>query len=223
MNASQISEIINHIKATLQKHAPRTLLGNLKEELSKPFKVLIATILSHRTRDEVTLVAVKRLFSKYPNTEALSLARRNDVELLIKPVGFYRVKARRIIEVAGIIVNRFCGRVPDKMEELLTLPSVGRKTANAVLAFGFNKPSLIIDTHAHRITNRLGLVKTRHPDETEMELREKIDERYWQPLNELLVPFGKVICKPIKPLCQLCLLTSVCDYFNLLKQSITKE
>ncbi|MEM3530961.1 MAG: endonuclease III [Nitrososphaerales archaeon] len=204
----------------LQKHAPKTLLGYLKEELSDSFKVLVATILSHRTRDEVTSVAVKKLFSKYPNAKALSLAKHSDVELLIRPVGFYRVKARHIIEVAQIIINRFDGRVPDKMEELLTLPSVGRKTANAVLAFGFDKPSLIIDTHAHRITNRLGLVKTRHPDETEMELREKIDERYWQPLNELLVPFGKVICKPINPLCQICMLKDICNYFNSLKRGM---
>lgn len=209
-----IGEVISLIKKMLRKLSlEKTALERLKEaEERDPFKVLIATILSHRTLDEITVQAAQRLFSACKSVEDLAEADVRRIEELIKPVGFYRVKARRIKEISKILMEKFRGRVPSNMDELLSLPSVGRKTANAVIAFGFGKPAVIVDTHAHRIANRLGLVKTLTPEKTEAELRRTVDERYWPDLNDLLVPFGKAICRPIRPKCSLCLLRRACQY-----------
>ncbi|MCP8322633.1 MAG: endonuclease III [Candidatus Methylarchaceae archaeon HK02M2] len=185
-----------------------------------PFKILIATILSQRTRDENTKKAVQKLFSVYKGMKEISEADEKVIQELIRNAGFYRVKAKKIKEVSKILMERFNGKVPSDFENLISLPSVGRKTANCVLVYGFGKAAIPVDTHVHRITNRLGIVHTKSPEETELELMEIIDKKYWLEFNELLVKFGQSVCKPIKPRCYLCLLKHLCEYYKL---NINKE
>jgi endonuclease-3 len=179
-----------------------------------PFKVLISTILSQRTRDENTRKAASALFKVYKNAEELSKGDPDIIEQLIRPAGFYRVKTQKIREVASIIFNKYSGRVPEDLEKLTQLPGVGRKTANCVLVYGFAKPAIPVDTHVHRISNRIGLVKTKTPEQTEIGLREIVDRRYWLVLNELFVRFGKKICRPIGPRCETCSLTKICRHYH---------
>jgi len=201
------------VSASTDKRA--TALAELREvEESDPFKVLIGTVLSHRTRDESTSKATESLFSVYHTPQELANARVNQVRELIRSVGFYNVKSRNVIKVARQIVTDFNGKVPDDMESLLSLHAVGRKTANCVLVYGFNKPAIPVDTHVHRIANRLGLVKTKTPEETEEELTKSVPRKYWLQLNELFVRFGQTTCKPIGPKCATCLLKSGCDYYR---------
>ena len=190
-----------------------------RQEKNDPFKVLIATILSHRTRDEKTSQAVKDLFSVYHNAQELANGDLAIIQKLIKPVGFYRVKANRLREVSKILMERYGGGVPDRMEDLLELPSVGRKTANCVLVYAFKKPAIPVDTHVHRISNRLGLVKTKTPEMTEMRLREVVSEKYWLDLNDVFVSFGQAICKPIGPRHEVCRLKPYCPYYKRLARS----
>jgi endonuclease-3 len=178
-----------------------------------PFRVLIATVLSHRTKDPVTAKASTRLFAKYPGPKQLAKANTRTISLLIKPVGFYKTKAKTIKRIAKIILEKYGGKVPDDMDLLLELPSVGRKTANCVLVYGFKQPAIPVDTHVHRIFNRLGVVKTKTPEETELELTLIVDKRDWLPLNEVFVKFGQLICKPIGPKCSVCPLTDRCKWY----------
>lgn len=192
-----------------------TALRELHEaENGSPLSILIGTILSARTRDENTSAVVKELFSKYKTARALAGAKVSDVEKIIKRTGFYRVKSRRIIEVASIIDSKFSGQVPRKMEELLTLPGVGRKTANCVLVYAFDEPAIPVDTHVHRISNRLGIVKTKMPEDTELELIEKIPRKYWTRINDTFVMYGQNICKPISPMCSVCQIKRECNYYK---------
>jgi endonuclease-3 len=184
-----------------------------------PFRSLIATVLSQRTRDEVTDKVAGRLFVKYGNPEALSHADEEVVMDIIKEVGFFRVKAPRIIEIARIINNDLNGMVPSDMEKLLLLPGVGRKTANCVLVYGFGINAIPVDTHVHRISNRLGFVSTKTPDETEMELRMTLPKKYWKNINELLVRFGKDICRPLGPKCMECPVRDLCPAGKQAKSS----
>lgn len=187
------------------------------------FHVLIGTLLSQRTRDMNTDKAAKHLFSKFPTAEKLSKASTKEIEELIKPSGFYKVKAERIKEIAKKISQKYGGKVPEDMEELVKLPGVGRKTANCVLVYGFGKPAIPVDTHVHRITNRLGLVKTKKPEETEMELMKVIPKKYWTIINELLVKHGQGICKPVKPLCSCCPLLKHCTYGKIYITQMQKK
>ncbi len=175
-----------------------------------PFRVLIATVLSQRTRDEVTDRAAERLFKKYGTSGELARANIVDIEELIRDVGFYHIKAPRVKEIARIIDNDLKGKVPSDLESLLLLPGVGRKTANCVLVYGFGKEAVAVDTHVHRISNRLGLVNTGTPEETETELRRILPKRHWKHINELLVRFGQDICRPIGPKCSLCPVFDFC-------------
>lgn len=179
-----------------------------------PFRVLIATVLSQRTRDRVTAQASSRLFAKFPDARHLSGANVRTVSRLIKPVGFYKTKARRIREISRIILDRYEGKVPDDVDELLKLPSVGRKTANCVLVYGFRKPAIPVDTHVHRIFNRIGVVDTRTPEKTEMELVHLVDKRDWLDLNDVFVKFGQLVCKPIGPKCPTCPLHDRCKWYR---------
>lgn len=179
-----------------------------------PFRVLIATVLSQRTKDAVTALASSRLFKEFPDPASLSRAKVPTVSRLIKPVGFYKTKAKRIKEIAGIIVDKYGGRVPETMEELLELPSVGRKTANCVLVYGFRRPAIPVDTHVHRIFNRIGVVTTRTPEETEGELTRLVDRRDWLDLNDVFVKFGQLVCKPIGPKCPVCPLNDRCTWYS---------
>ena len=195
-----------------------TALRELHEaETGGPFSILIGTILSARTKDESTTKVVKVLFSKYKNAKELANAKLKDVEKIIKSIGFYHVKSKRIIEVAKIIDKKYKGIVPDDLDSLVALPGVGRKTANCVLVYAFEKPAIPVDIHVHRISNRLGLVKTRNPEETALELMEKIDKKYWIEINDTFVMYGQNICKPISPMCDVCKIKKECKYYKTTK------
>ncbi|MBR6024533.1 MAG: endonuclease III [Methanobrevibacter sp.] len=177
-----------------------------------PYRVLVRTILSQRTRDENTDQATSNLFSKYKDIYEVVEAPTDDVQELIKPAGFYRVKAGRIQEVSQILIDEYGGEVPNTLEELVKLPGVGRKTANCVLVFAFELPAIPVDTHVHRISNRMGLVNTKTPDETEIELSKIAPKDLWIKLNDLMVQFGQNICKPTSPQCEMCPVNYLCDY-----------
>jgi endonuclease-3 len=176
-----------------------------------PFRVLISCILSLRTQDKVTGDASARLFRLAASPGKLAEVPVGKIEKAIYPVGFYRVKAKRIKEISRTIIKKYQGRVPDTIEELLTLDGVGRKTANLVVTLGYDKDGICVDTHVHRITNRWGLIKTRTPHETEFALRGILPVRYWKQLNGTLVAFGQGICKPISPLCSHCAIYISCS------------
>ncbi|WP_405322919.1 endonuclease III domain-containing protein [Methanobrevibacter sp.] len=177
-----------------------------------PYKVLIRTILSQRTRDENTDQAANALFDVYPDIYAVADAPVEHVQELIKPAGFYRVKAARILEVSRILIDQYGGEVPREMDEMLKLPGVGRKTANCVIVFAFQDAAIPVDTHVHRISNRWGIADTKEPEETEVVLMEKVPKELWVDLNDLMVQFGQTICRPIGPQCDKCPLTDLCEY-----------
>ncbi len=192
-----------------------TALKELREaETEGPFSILIGTILSARTRDENTTKVMKNLLSHYKSPETLSSAKVKEVEKIIKPIGFYHVKAKRIIKVASIINSQYGGNVPDDFEKLIELPGVGRKTANCVLVYAFDKPAIPVDTHVHRISNRLGLVRTKAPEDTEKELMKKIPKKYWLEINDTFVMYGQNICKPVSPMCDVCKIKRKCNYYK---------
>jgi endonuclease-3 len=176
-----------------------------------PYRVLIGCVLSLRTKDEVSYPATDRLFQRAANPAEMLRLRASTISRLIYPVGFYRTKARQIREISRQILDRFGGTVPGDLDELLTLPGVGRKTANLVVTLAFNKPGICVDTHVHRISNRLGWVHTPTPEKTEFALREILPRRYWIVINELLVRHGRETCKPISPLCSHCVIRDDCS------------
>ena len=176
----------------------------------EPFKVLVSTVISLRTKDEVTSHASRRLFGRADTPESLSKMKEEEIRQLIYPAGFYRTKARNLREIARILVFRYAGKVPREMDELLSLPGVGRKTANLVRNMGYDLPGICVDTHVHRISNRLGWVSTRNPHETETALEKILPERYWIGINGLLVRFGQRVCTPLSPHCSLCPLAGQC-------------
>lgn len=184
------------------------MLGHFGQD--DPWQTLIATILSARSRDETTEVVARELFRVYPDCNSLARAPVRAVEKLVKRTGFYKTKARRIIEVSRLLMERYGGKVPSEMEALLELPGVGRKTASCVLVYAFGTPAIPVDTHVHRISNRLGWVRTRTPEKTEEALRKWIDSSDWLDINDLLVFHGKTICKPIRPLCSICSVEAHC-------------
>ena len=175
-----------------------------------PFQVLISCLLSLRTKDQVTLQASERLFARARTPQQLLSIPTHSIERLIYPVGFYRTKARRIHQICQHLLGRFFGKVPEQLEELLSLPGVGRKTANLVVTLGFNRLGICVDTHVHRISNRLGYVQTRTPEQTEMALRKKLPSRYWIRYNDLLVSFGQSLCRPVSPWCSRCPIERLC-------------
>lgn len=176
-----------------------------------PFKVLVSCILSLRTQDRTTAKASGRLFSLASTPSELASLSVEQIQDSIYPVGFYKVKAERLKEAGETITNRYHGKVPDSIDELLNLKGVGRKTANLVVTLGYNKYGICVDTHVHRITNRLGYVETKTPEKTEFALREKLPQAYWKEINGLLVAFGQGICKPVSPHCSTCSLYDLCD------------
>jgi len=196
----------------LKRDYPQTFFSR-----QKPFNVLISTILSQRTKDENTIKASEKLFSKFPTAKKIANGDISKIKKLIKESGFYNVKAKRIKEVSRILLEKYDGKVPHELDKLLELPGVGRKTANCVLVYGFNIPAIPADTHIHRISNRLGIVKTRTPEQTEHELMRKIPRKYWINLNELFVKHGQTICSPIKPKCDKCSISKLCDFKKLPK------
>ena len=211
-----MEKILHGMISTMNSvNPPRmTALQELHEAETGPFSILIGTILSARTKDETTTKIVKALFLKYKNAKDLANAKIKDVEKIIKSIGFYHVKSKRIIEVAKIIDAKYKGKVPDDLETLVQLPGVGRKTANCVLVYAYEKPAIPVDIHVHRISNRLGLVDTKNPEETEQELMKKIKKKYWLDINDTFVMFGQNICKPISPMCNVCKIKKNCKYYK---------
>jgi endonuclease-3 len=213
----KFGKIISLMQSTLRNNnlVRATALKKLQtQEDGDPYKILIGTILSARTRDETTTNVIKMLFSKFKNPEELSRANLKEIKELIQKIGFYNVKAARIKEVSKILVEKYNSKVPPNLEDLLSFPGVGRKTANCVLVYGFRKPAIPVDVHVHRISNRIGIVNTKKPEETEILLQKSIDRKYWIAVNETFVVFGQNICLPIKPKCNVCHLTKLCKYFK---------
>jgi endonuclease-3 len=175
-----------------------------------PWAVLVSTILSLRTKDEVTLVCSKRLLEKAPDPVKLRALPEEEVARLAYPAGFYRTKAGNLKKIAAILIKQYGGAVPADMDALLALPGVGRKTANLVLIEAFDLPGLCVDTHVHRISNRAGWVSTKTPEQTEMALRGKLPPPYWKGINALLVLYGQNLCRPISPFCSRCVIGKFC-------------
>jgi endonuclease-3 len=187
------------------------VVDSMQQEQATPFRILIATILSLRTKDTLTAVVAPRLFDVADTPETmLELSEERLVEL-IYPVGFYRNKARTIRQICAALLEQHSGEVPADLDTLLALPGVGRKTANLVLTAGFGLPGICVDTHVHRICNRWGYVQTRNPDATEMALRDKLPKEYWIPINGLLVTLGQNVCHPTSPKCSTCPVAEYCD------------
>jgi endonuclease III len=178
--------------------------------LEEPYRVLVSTILSARTKDETTASASERLFAKAKSFEALSRIGEAELRKLIYPVSFYRNKAKHLKALAKIILDEHEGKIPGTIDELVTLPGVGRKTANLVVSIAFGTPGVCVDTHVHRILNRWGMTLAKSPFETEMAVRKSVPEKFWSEINDVLVPFGKEVCKPISPHCSTCRLDTVC-------------
>jgi len=197
-------DVIIEILSKKKDEWEKPIVTEIAESDPDPFRILISTVLSLRTKDEVTREASKRLFCLADTPESMMKLDRKDIEQAIFPVGFFRNKAATVIDISRTIVERYGGKVPDDIDELLKLKGVGRKTANLVVTMGYGKPGICVDTHVHRISNRLGYVTTKTPKETEFALREKLPERYWIEYNDLLVTFGQNLCKPVSPLCTQC-------------------
>lgn len=194
-------------------HRGETALAKIVAEKEDPFRVLISTILSQRTRDEMTELASRQLFAKYDTPAAVASADLADLVRLIKPVGFYRQKAAQLRNVSRVLLECHDGAVPRTYEQLIELPQVGPKTANCVLVYGFGEPRIPTDTHVHRVSNRLGLVRTRTPEQTEKRLMRTVPKEYWLHINELFIRFGKAICRPIGPRCPECSFTDFCRFY----------
>ena len=209
----QTSKRIKIIMERLHKYVKKSVNN------PNPFRILITTILSQRTRDENTDEASATLFAVYKTPEEIANAPLEKIEKLIKKAGFFRVKAQRVKEVSRIIHEDYEDVVPDNINELLALPGVGRKTANCVLVYGFRQNAIPVDVHVHRISNRLGLVKTKTPEETEFELAKIVPENYWLDLNESFVRFGQDICRPVGPKHEECPINDLCDFYKEMKKS----
>ncbi|MBI4150489.1 endonuclease III [Candidatus Woesearchaeota archaeon] len=193
----------------LSQEKSHTMLGSFSTKYD-PWHILIGTILSARSKDEVTEPLCEELFKHYPNAKALANANSKDVERMIKRIGFYRNKTKHIIATSKIILEKYHGKVPETMEELLHLPGVGRKVAGCVLVYAHSKDAIPVDTHVHRVSNRLGWVKTKKPEQTEQALMKLVPKKYWQVVNDYLVWHGKTTCKPITPECSRCVVRKWC-------------
>jgi len=205
----RIETIVNILKSQL-KRFENPAVTTVAKEKRDPFRVLISTVLSLRTKDKTTLETSKRLFNKADTPKKILKLNDKEIEKLIYPAGFYHRKARQILKISEILMTEYNGNVPDELGKLLELPGVGRKTANLVLNEGFGKLGICVDTHVHRISNRLGLVKTKTPKETEFALQKILPKKYWIIFNTLLVTLGQNICTPISPKCSHCPIEQYC-------------
>ena len=182
----------------------------MAETYESPFRVLISCILSLRTQDSTTAKASHRLFAAADTPQAMLQLTARQIEQLIYPVGFYKTKAKNIVEICRRLVDQYGGKVPDEIDELLKLKGVGRKTANLVVTLGYKKPGICVDTHVHRISNRWGYIATKTPEKSEFALRHKLPPKYWIEYNDLLVSFGQHLCRPISPVCSQCPVKAYC-------------
>jgi len=214
MEDKQIDTVVRILKKEVKQwRVP--IVGVVAEKTRDPFQILISCVLSLRTQDGTTAAASKRLFAVARAPETLAKLPVRKIEKLIYPVGFYRVKAKNVREISRRLMADFDSRVPDTIEELLTLPGVGRKTANLVVTIGYDKYGICVDTHVHRITNRWGYVETATPEKTEFSLREKLPKKHWKVINDLLVTYGQNLCRPIGPKCGECRIYDYCDRVGL--------
>jgi endonuclease-3 len=179
-------------------------VSEVAERKQDPFHILVSTMISLRTKDEVTSASSKRLLTRAPDPKKLSKLSETEIAELIYPAGFYNTKAKNLKSVAKTLVSHYDGRVPEDMEKLLELPGVGRKTANLVRNLGYGLDGICVDTHVHRIANRLGWVQTKTPEQTESALEQVLPQKYWILINELLVRFGQTLCNPVSPICSRC-------------------
>ncbi len=209
MQDHQIHEVIEKL-TTAARAWNVPIVTEMTRRTRDPFKVLITTVLSLRTKDETTGAASERLYAEADTPAALLKLSAERIEELIYPVGFYRTKAQSILQICRILLDKYGGAVPAELDPLLELPGVGRKTANLVLTLGYGKPGICVDTHVHRISNRLGYLSTKTPDKTEFALRDKLPQQYWIIINDLLVAFGQNLCKPVSPFCSRCPLAHLC-------------
>jgi endonuclease III len=210
MNRNDIPAVNRILKREYARHqAP--IIELIQAQTHDPFRILVATILSARTQDPVTAQAARRLFAVAPDLNALRQLPTPRIAELIYPVGFYRVKAEHLHQLPDALDAEFHGRIPETVEELCRLPGVGRKTANLVVSVAFDRPAICVDVHVHRISNRLGLLRTPTPLDTEMTLRRILPVRYWKTWNRYLVSFGQTVCRPTRPKCATCPLFDACD------------
>ena len=216
MKNNDIGEVVRLLQATVLDNG-LPIVSQLAAEKYDPYALLVSTLLSLRTKDEVTAVATERLLNLARNPHDMLKVPEETIAKAIYPVGFYRNKARTIREISQTLLEKYQGSVPDDLEELLKLKGVGRKTANLVISLGFDKDGICVDTHVHRISNRLGYVTTKTPEKTEDALREKLPKRFWKIYNTLMVAFGQKICRPVSPMCSSCPVQSLCDRNGVIK------
>lgn len=214
MGELNITKIITTLENFVE-HFEEPAVSKVARNKRDPYCILISTILSLRTKDKTTLEASERLFSKADTPHKMLKLTQKEIESLIYPVGFYRRKSGEILGISKRLIEKYKGKVPDSINELLKLNGVGRKTANLVINEGFNKPGICVDTHVHRISNRLGLVKTKTPEQSETELMKIVPKKYWIKYNSILVPFGQNVCRPISPLCSKCPVEKQCSKVNV--------
>lgn len=209
LKSKDIHEIIPILREEVKKWKTPAVTV-VAEEICDPFSVLISCLLSLRTKDETTAAAFARLHRRAQTPEAILEIPQEELAKIIYPVGFYNQKSKTLHEVCRTLIDRYEGKVPNTVEELLTLKGVGRKTANLVVSLGYKLPGICVDTHVHRICNRWNYVQTQNPDQTESALRKKLPREYWIEFNDLLVTYGQNLCAPISPKCSLCRITTFC-------------
>ena len=210
MKDNDIDELIKLLKRKVSS-LQEPVVSEIARVKRDPYRVLISCLISLRTKDKVTREASKRLFQLADNPHEMLALNPETIEKAIYPAGFYHNKARIILDVSQKLIEEYDSQVPDTINELLKFKGVGRKTANLVVTVGFEKPGICVDTHVHRISNRLGYIKTKTPEETEMRLREILPQKYWIEFNDLLVTWGQNICKPVSPLCSQCPVFDLCS------------
>lgn len=214
MNNETIREVFERLEGEMKKWET-PLVDAMATTGDDPFRILIATILSLRTRDTVTSVVARHLFEQADTPQAILALPRETLRETIRPVGFYNNKTDTIRKICQQLLDQYGGQVPDELNELLKLPGVGRKTANLVVIAGYNKPGICVDTHVHRISNRFGYVKTKNADKTEMALRKVLPPDLWMDINRLLVTLGQNVCHPTSPKCSICVISDLCPRLNV--------
>lgn len=215
--STDIVMVYEILKEEFQKYR-MPVVELIETQTKDPFKVLITTIMSARTKDEVTESAARKLFQKVNSSQDLEKLTVEQIEKLIFPVGFYHEKAKNLSKLPQALTELFKGKIPSTVEELILLPGVGRKTANLVVAVAFDKPAVCVDIHVHRIFNRLGYLKTDTPFETETELRNSLPVKYWTTFNSYFVSFGQHLCRPVNPFCDRCPIFKYCSRVNVVSK-----
>lgn len=211
---NEMNKILNILKREYMKFK-EPIVSRMVYNQASPYMVLVSTMISLRTKDDVTETASERLFAEADNPRDMLKLSQHNIETLIYPAGFYRNKAKAILNTSQILIDRYNGEVPDELDRLLDLPGVGRKTANLVLALSYRKPAICVDTHVHRISNRLGFVKTKNPTQTEFALMDLLPRKWWLTYNDMLVTWGQNVCSPVSPKCSQCKISKYCPKINV--------